>query len=150
MENPYRFSKRQLEIFSLLGKGLSTTEIAEELGVSYNTIQSQYYHMKFKTHSEDLKGLKRSAISYEFKSMELKPITIPSLTEKQLETLILLGEPHSIKEGADILKIAVKTLEYRVKALTKALGLKSVKEMRYFAMYKKHYDRACQAFDPSI
>lgn len=54
-------SNRELEVFELIGKGLSTTGIAELLHISVKTVESHREHIKTKLGLEDSASLVRRA-----------------------------------------------------------------------------------------
>ena len=57
-------SDRQLQIFTLIGKGLGTVEIAEKLGLSIKTIDTHKENMKNKLHCESSAELRKMAIEW--------------------------------------------------------------------------------------
>ena len=57
-------SDRQLQIFSLLGKGLGTVEIAEKLKLSIKTIDTHKENMKEKLNCESATELRKMAIEW--------------------------------------------------------------------------------------
>ncbi len=59
-----RLSDRELEVFELIGRGLSTTEIAESLSLSVKTIETYRAHIKRKLKLESGAALVRSAVQW--------------------------------------------------------------------------------------
>ena len=57
-------SDRQLQIFTLIGKGLGTVEIAEKLKLSIKTIDTHKENMKNKLHCESSAELRKMAIEW--------------------------------------------------------------------------------------
>ena len=57
-------SDRQLQIFTLIGKGLGTVEIAEKLNLSIKTIDTHKENMKNKLHCESSAELRKLAIEW--------------------------------------------------------------------------------------
>lgn len=57
-------SDRQLQIFTLIGKGLGTAEIAEKLKLSIKTIDTHKENMKNKLHCESSAELRKMAIEW--------------------------------------------------------------------------------------
>ena len=57
-------SDRQLQIFTLIGKGLGTVEIADKLGLSIKTIDTHKENMKNKLHCESSAELRKMAIEW--------------------------------------------------------------------------------------
>jgi DNA-binding NarL/FixJ family response regulator len=57
-------SDRELEVLSLLGKGLSTREIAEHLNLSTKTIDTYREHLKSKLDLQDVHELLRFAVAW--------------------------------------------------------------------------------------
>lgn len=57
-------SDRQLQIFTLIGKGLGTVEIAEKLKLSIKTIDTHKENMKNKLHCESSTELRKMAIEW--------------------------------------------------------------------------------------
>ena len=57
-------SDRQLQIFTLIGKGLGTVEIAEKLKLSIKTIDTHKENMKTKLHCESSAELRKMAIEW--------------------------------------------------------------------------------------
>ena len=57
-------SDRQLQIFSLIGKGLGTVEIAEKLNLSIKTIDTHKENMKIKLHCSTSAQLRQMAIEW--------------------------------------------------------------------------------------
>jgi DNA-binding CsgD family transcriptional regulator len=52
-ENGYTFSKRELDILSLISKGLNSTEIGEELFISYHTVNTHRKNMLHRTNCKN-------------------------------------------------------------------------------------------------
>lgn len=64
-QNPLRaLSDRELEVFDLLGGGLSTSAIAEQLGVSIKTVETYRAHIKTKLNLKDAVDLIRVAATW--------------------------------------------------------------------------------------
>jgi DNA-binding NarL/FixJ family response regulator len=57
-------SNRQLQIFSLIGKGFGTTEIAAQLKVSAKTVDAHKEHIKQKLHCASSQELRQFAIKW--------------------------------------------------------------------------------------
>ena len=57
-------SDRQLQIFTLIGKGLGTVEIASKLELSIKTIDTHKENMKNKLHCESTAELRKMAIEW--------------------------------------------------------------------------------------
>ena len=57
-------SDRQLQIFTLIGKGLGTVEIAEKLSLSIKTIDTHKENMKNKLHCQSSAELRKMAIEW--------------------------------------------------------------------------------------
>ena len=57
-------SDRQLQIFSLMGKGLGTVEIAAKLNLSTKTIDTHKEHIKLKLHCNSSQELRQLAIEW--------------------------------------------------------------------------------------
>ena len=57
-------SDRQLQIFTLIGNGLGTVEIAEKLKLSIKTIDTHKENMKNKLHCESSAELRKMAIEW--------------------------------------------------------------------------------------
>lgn len=58
-----RLSDRERHVFSLLGQGLATREIARTLGLSVKTIESHYAHLKEKLGARNGRDLTRLAVT---------------------------------------------------------------------------------------
>ena len=59
-----KLSDRELEVFQLLGRGYSTRQIADELHVSFKTIQSFSARIKEKLHYANANELLRGAVQW--------------------------------------------------------------------------------------
>jgi DNA-binding NarL/FixJ family response regulator len=59
-----KLSDRELQVFSCIGKGLGTSEIAAQLGLSAKTIDTHKEHIKLKLHCESSHELRRFAIEW--------------------------------------------------------------------------------------
>jgi DNA-binding NarL/FixJ family response regulator len=57
-------SDRELEVFDLIGRGLSTGEIADKLHLSVKTIETYRAYIKKKLHLKSAAELSRSAIQW--------------------------------------------------------------------------------------
>jgi DNA-binding NarL/FixJ family response regulator len=57
-------SDRELQVFELIGRGLSTAEIAERLDVSVKTIETYRFNIKSKLDLKDANDLVRYAVSW--------------------------------------------------------------------------------------
>ncbi len=62
MEN---LTEREFEVFQLIGQGLATRQIAEQLHVSVKTVEVHRVHIKEKLHLEAGAALMRYAMSWE-------------------------------------------------------------------------------------
>jgi DNA-binding NarL/FixJ family response regulator len=62
--NMARLSNRELQVFQLLGTGMTTTEIAQHLKLSHKTIETYREHLKQKLNLPDALSLVRSAKSW--------------------------------------------------------------------------------------
>ena len=59
-----QLSDRELEIFQLIGNGFSTSEIAEKLNISINTVQSHKRHLKEKMAFKNSTELMKHAVQW--------------------------------------------------------------------------------------
>jgi len=59
-----KLSDRELQIFSLIGKGYGTIEIATKLGLSTKTIDTHKEHIKIKLHCNTSQELRQLAIEW--------------------------------------------------------------------------------------
>ncbi|RJQ45025.1 MAG: DNA-binding response regulator [Nitrospiraceae bacterium] len=59
-----RLSNRELEVFQLIGQGLKTRKIAEQLNLSVKTIETYIEHIKRKMDFEDLRNLILHAVQW--------------------------------------------------------------------------------------
>lgn len=59
-----RLSDRERHVFTLLGQGLTTREIAATLGLSVKTIESHYAHLKEKLGARNGRDLMRLAVAW--------------------------------------------------------------------------------------
>ena len=59
-----KLSDRQLQIFSLIGKGLGTVEIAAKLDLSTKTIDTHKEHIKMKLHCGSTQELRQLAVEW--------------------------------------------------------------------------------------
>jgi DNA-binding NarL/FixJ family response regulator len=57
-------SNRELEVFQLVGQGLSTREVAERLFLSIKTVETHLEHIKDKLHLESGRDLVRHAVRW--------------------------------------------------------------------------------------
>jgi DNA-binding CsgD family transcriptional regulator len=57
-------SDRQFQIFSLIGKGLGTREIAVKLNLSAKTVDAHKEHIKQRLHCESAQQLRQLAIEW--------------------------------------------------------------------------------------
>lgn len=55
---------RELHVFHLIGAGLGTTRIAEELGISRKTVETYREHIKLKLGYRDAEALRKGAIDW--------------------------------------------------------------------------------------
>ena len=58
-------SEREFEVFQLIGQGMGTRQIAEQLHVSVKTVEVHRLHIKEKLHLKDGPALMRYAMSWE-------------------------------------------------------------------------------------
>lgn len=74
-----RLSNRELEVFQMLGEGLSTRQIASNLHVSVKTIESHRARIKTKLNLEDANALFRYAILWRNQTLqtETPPADVP-------------------------------------------------------------------------
>jgi DNA-binding NarL/FixJ family response regulator len=59
-----KLSDRELEVFQLLGRGYGTRQIADELHVSFKTVQSFYARLKEKLNLDNAGDLLRAAVRW--------------------------------------------------------------------------------------
>jgi DNA-binding NarL/FixJ family response regulator len=59
-----KLSDRQFQIFTLIGKGLGTLEIAAQLNISPKTIDAHKEHIKMKLHCNSSQELRQLAIAW--------------------------------------------------------------------------------------
>jgi len=59
-----KLSNRELQVFSLLGKGLGTIEIASRLNLSTKTVDTHKEHIKLKLHCSTSQELRQQAIEW--------------------------------------------------------------------------------------
>jgi DNA-binding NarL/FixJ family response regulator len=59
-----QLSNRELEVFQLIGKGLKTRKIAEQLNLSVKTIETYIDHIKRKMNLEDSRDLIQHAVQW--------------------------------------------------------------------------------------
>jgi DNA-binding NarL/FixJ family response regulator len=59
-----KLSNRQLQIFTLLGKGLGTLEIAAQLNISTKTVDAHKENLKLRLHCRTTQELRRLAIEW--------------------------------------------------------------------------------------
>ena len=59
-----KLSDREIQIFSFIGKGLGTVEIAKNLNLSTKTIDTHKEHIKLKLHCDSSQELRRFAIEW--------------------------------------------------------------------------------------
>lgn len=59
-----RLSDRELQVFTLIGQGLGTQEIADELSLSVKTIETYRAHVKKKLDIKDARGLIQYAVRW--------------------------------------------------------------------------------------
>ena len=59
-----KLSNRELQVFSLIGKGLGTIEIASRLDLSTKTIDTHKEHIKLKLHCSTSQELRQQAIEW--------------------------------------------------------------------------------------
>ena len=59
-----KLSDRELQIFSCIGKGLGSIEIADKLNISTKTIDTHKDHLKIKLHCKSSQELRRLAIEW--------------------------------------------------------------------------------------
>jgi DNA-binding NarL/FixJ family response regulator len=59
-----RLSDRELQVFRLVGEGLTTRQIAERLSVSVKTVEAHFAHLKRKLGAESGKELQRRAFAW--------------------------------------------------------------------------------------
>ncbi|HPC71654.1 MAG TPA: helix-turn-helix transcriptional regulator, partial [Treponema sp.] len=60
-----KLSNREFEIFSLIGKGLGTIEIAQRLRISTKTIDTHKEHIKEKLHCKSSQELRQLAVEWQ-------------------------------------------------------------------------------------
>jgi DNA-binding NarL/FixJ family response regulator len=60
-----QLSDRELEVFQLLGRGISTRQIAEHLHVGFKTVQSYSARIKEKLNLANINELMREAIRWQ-------------------------------------------------------------------------------------
>jgi DNA-binding NarL/FixJ family response regulator len=59
-----KLSNRELQVFSLIGKGFGTIEIASRLNLSTKTVDTHKEHIKLKLHCSSSQELRQQAIEW--------------------------------------------------------------------------------------
>lgn len=73
-----RLSDRERHVFTLMGRGLTTREIAGQLGLSVKTIESHYAHLKEKLGARNGRDLTRLAVTWTAGGQAIGPVPPPS------------------------------------------------------------------------
>ncbi|MCX7027753.1 MAG: LuxR C-terminal-related transcriptional regulator [Spirochaetes bacterium] len=63
-----RLSNRELEVFTLIGKGCGAAEIAERLGISVKTVNAYRDHIKDKLYLPSAADLRKVAVEWNSKA----------------------------------------------------------------------------------
>jgi DNA-binding NarL/FixJ family response regulator len=71
-----KLSDRQFQIFTLIGKGLGTVEIAAQLNISPKTIDAHKEHIKLKLHCNSSHELRRFAIEWAGYPSRYPPVSL--------------------------------------------------------------------------
>lgn len=72
-----RLSDRERHVLTLMGRGLTTREIAGQLGLSVKTIESHYAHLKEKLGARNGRELTRLAVTWTAGGPGLGPLPLP-------------------------------------------------------------------------
>jgi DNA-binding NarL/FixJ family response regulator len=73
-----KLSDRQFQVFSLIGQGLGTIEIADRLNLSPKTIDTHKEYLKLRLHCHTSQELKRLAIGWsKFPTPPPPPLKMP-------------------------------------------------------------------------
>jgi len=65
-----RLSDRDLEVFTLIGKGYGATEIAEKLGISVKTVNAYREHIKDKLYLPSAADLRKFAVEWASRTLD--------------------------------------------------------------------------------
>ncbi len=65
-----RLSDRELEVFTLIGKGYGATEIAEKLGISVKTVNAYREHIKDKLYLPSAADLRKFAVEWASRTLD--------------------------------------------------------------------------------
>ncbi len=66
-------TKRELQIFEMIGKGVTTREIADRLFISHRTVESHRDHIKTKLRVDDIFKLHQMAFEWVQEELSLQP-----------------------------------------------------------------------------
>ena len=66
-------TKRELQIFEMIGKGVTTREIADRLFISHRTVESHRDHIKTKLRVDDIFKLHQMAFAWAQEELSLQP-----------------------------------------------------------------------------
>jgi len=59
-----KLSNRELEVFRMIGQGMKTREVAEQLNISIKTVESYMNHIKVKMNFKDARDLFKNAVQW--------------------------------------------------------------------------------------
>ena len=149
-KNVSKLTEREKEVLELIGQGMTTKGISEELSIAATTVETHRRHLIDKLGVKNSKELMLYVAKHGVrvpvveKATLIKKEPVPAkeeiasekstLTEREQEVLSLIGEGLSTKEIAGKLDIAAATVESHRSHLIEKLEVKSTKDLVKYAI----------------
>jgi len=119
-------SRRQEEVFRKIGEGVSNYTIADQLGISYKTVESHYGNLIEKL---GLNGTTELVVYVARKIGKKVDADLSGLTFPEWNVFARLGRGDSCGEIAFEISKSVRTVEMHTRRVRKKIGCGSLREL---------------------
>lgn len=132
-------SERELEVLSLIGKGLTSAEIASSLGISTKTVETHYDSIEKKKGFNRMNSLLFYAFwNYSGDEGDFNFENLCRLTRRQMEVFSLISDGYDQRDISKRLYLSPKTVESHYESIKKLLVLRNTRGlMRYAVNWRK-------------
>jgi DNA-binding NarL/FixJ family response regulator len=122
-------TEKEKKVLLLIGEGLNTREIAEELSIANSTVETHRTHLIGKLELSTTKDLIIYAVVN--KLLDTPPLNVEDVTldTQEEKILALIGQGLSSKEIAQLTSIAAHNIDTHRRNLISKLGLRNSKEL---------------------
>lgn len=125
-----RLTEREVEVLAMVGSGLTAPEIANRLDIGHRSVENHKRRIYAKLGAHSQSGAVGAVaplgiLDIQPREGEARPASLPELSRRENEILLLSAQGASVRQIANSLGIAPKTVETQLSALYRKLGVHS-------------------------